>query len=130
MNALFWHFPLAGGLTDVFSFEDVAQLLKQRSIVLPVWLHFVVCDLWAGRWEALDGCRRGVPKASACAVSSPLPFDHQLWFCIRLTAHGCMQILMTVPLAVTLLFGPAGLVLYLAAIRPFFPERRAAGKED
>lgn len=43
-----------------------------------------------------------------------------------------MQILMALPLFLTLMAGPAGLLLYLALIRPWFKAGRGGGgsKED
>ncbi|EFN52521.1 hypothetical protein CHLNCDRAFT_138925 [Chlorella variabilis] len=90
-----------GDTPDFFSYAGVSKLLSMQRVVLPAWIHYVVFDLWTGRWEVLDAGRRGVP-----------------------------QILMAVPLFFTLMLGPSGLLLYLAAIRPFFRERPAASKQD
>jgi hypothetical protein len=116
----------------------------------------VVFDLWTGRWEVLDAAKRGVPQArwgsggkpcasqaaqscagrghAACrAHAVQRPFLAPLKACPRrrrpaLRAPPPPQVLMVLPVALTCLLGPSGLLLYLLAIRPFFrPKPAAAG---
>ncbi|KAI3430273.1 hypothetical protein D9Q98_004869 [Chlorella vulgaris] len=104
--ALIAHTIMEGGSEkiDMFSFDGVARLLSTRSAVLPAWVHYIVFDLWTARWEVLDSLNRGVP-----------------------------QILMALPLFFTCMLGPAGLLIYLYAIRPWFAPLatpRVAGKYE
>lgn len=89
---------------DFFDWQGVARLLAKPSSVLIAWVHYVAFDLFVGRWEAIDAGARGVP-----------------------------QLLMAPVLFLTLMFGPCGLLLYLAAVRPWFRSRTttgASGKRD
>lgn len=106
-----------------------------QRVVLPAWIHYVVFDLWTGRWEVLDAGRRGVPQVRRWRPLLIAADDDACRPCTHFGALGftpacCMQILMAVPLFFTLMLGPSGLLLYLAAIRPFFRERPAASKQD
>ncbi|KAL4452587.1 hypothetical protein ABPG75_008249 [Micractinium tetrahymenae] len=85
------------------SYEGVVKLLHTRAAVLPAWVHYAAFDLWVGRWEVLDARSRGIP-----------------------------QVLMAVPLLLTMFLGPSGLLLYLALLRPLFRRKPAAAgtKED
>jgi hypothetical protein len=40
-----------------------ARLLDPLPLLLPCRTHYVVFDLWTGRWEVLDAAKRGVPQA-------------------------------------------------------------------
>ncbi|MCA8902235.1 MAG: DUF4281 domain-containing protein [Hyphomonas sp.] len=74
------------------SAAGVSQLFSHPLGILVGWSHYLVFDLFTGAWEARDAQRRGVPH----------------W--------------MLVPcLFFTLMFGPVGLLLYLAV-------RLASGK--
>jgi hypothetical protein len=65
------------------SLAGVAALFTQPWLLLAGWLHYLAFDLLVGRWEVLDAQRHRVPH----------------W--------------MVVPcLAATLMFGPAGWLLY------------------
>ena len=64
--------------------KKIATLFSQPRATLIGWFHFLALDLWAGAWEAEDAGRRGTPHA-------------RLLPCLILT----------------LLAGPAGLLLYL-----------------
>ena len=67
------------------SLHDVAQLFARPEVLLVGWIHYLVFDLFTGAWEARDAVKLGIPR----------------W--------------MVVPcLALTLLFGPMGFLLYLA----------------
>ncbi|XXX74429.1 ABA4-like family protein [Sorangium sp. So ce134] len=67
------------------SLRGVEQLFARREVLLVGWIHYLVFDLFTGSWEARDAARLGIPR----------------W--------------MVVPcLALTLLFGPIGLLGYLA----------------
>jgi ABA4-like protein len=78
------------------SLDEVARLFETRELLLAGWLHYLAFDLFVGAWE--------VRTARAAAI----PF------------------LVVVPcLALTFLFGPAGLLaflLLLAAFRAARPE--------
>lgn len=66
------------------SLEGVMQLFQSPHVVLAGWVHYLVFDLFVGAWEVRDARRRGI---------------HHAW---------------VVPcLAVTLMLGPVGLLLYL-----------------
>jgi hypothetical protein len=68
------------------SLEGVAALFGNRWLLLAGWLHYLAFDLLIGTWEARDARERGVPH------------------------------LLLVPcLFLTLMFGPAGWLLYLGA---------------
>jgi hypothetical protein len=72
------------------SIEQVRALFADDSALAAGWLHYLAFDLFVGAWIARDGDRTGVPA---------------------------LLILPCLPL--TFLFGPAGLLLYLA-LRPIF----------
>ena len=76
-----------GGAEGTFSTLDgVATLFSNRWLLLAGWLHYLAFDLLIGTWEARDARERGVPR------------------------------LLLVPcLFVTLMFGPAGWLLYMGA---------------
>ena len=66
--------------------DGVATLFSNPWLLLAGWLHYLAFDLLIGTWEARDARERGVPH------------------------------LLLVPcLFTTLMFGPAGWLLYLAA---------------
>jgi hypothetical protein len=67
------------------SLEGVMQLFTSPHAVLAGWIHYLAFDLFVGAWEVRDARRRGIH-------------------------HG-----LVVPcLALTLMLGPVGLLLYLA----------------
>jgi len=76
-----------GGAEGSFStFDGVAALFSNPWLLLAGWLHYLAFDLLIGTWEARDARERGVPH------------------------------LLLVPcLFFTLMFGPAGWLLYLGA---------------
>src|SRR5688500_17767869 len=66
------------------SIGEVRALFANDSALAAGWLHYLAFDLFVGSWIAADGLERGVPR------------------------------LLLVPcLALTFLFGPAGLLLFL-----------------
>ena len=71
--------------------DGVATLFSNSWLLLAGWLHYLAFDLLIGTWEARDARERGVP-----------------------------HVLLVPCLFITLMFGPAGWLLYLGA-------RRAAG---
>lgn len=114
-------------------------------------LHYVVFDLWTARWEVSDALEHGVPqvalssvlsmfgrgpRGASCARNRPLAPSPDR--CPPLPPPPCLplpharraQLAMAVPLFMTCMAGPAGLLLYLLAVRPLFghsdAERRAA----
>jgi hypothetical protein len=76
------------------SLSAVARLFANRWLLLAGWIHYLAFDLFVGAWILQDSQRRSLPHA----VLVP---------CLLLT----------------FMFGPAGLLLYLAA-----GATRAAGK--
>ena len=80
---------LAGGGTEGGSFtslEGVTALFARPEAVLVGWVHYLAFDLWVGAWAVEDAGKRGVP-------------------------HGAMLPV----LFLTLMAGPIGLLVYLAA---------------
>ncbi|MBW3599477.1 MAG: DUF4281 domain-containing protein [Planctomycetes bacterium] len=75
---------LLGQLDGGFgTLEEVARLFENRYALLAGWVHYLAFDLFVGSWQVRDAQRLGI-------------------------SHGFV-----VPcLILTLLFGPAGLVLY------------------
>lgn len=67
------------------SLDDVALLFQSRPVLLAGWIHYLAFDLFVGAAIVRDGRRRGMP----------------FWL-----------VLPCLPL--TFLFGPAGLLLFLA----------------
>lgn len=78
----------AGRELDFSSLEGVTTAFAQPEGVLVGWVHYLAFDLWVGAWEVEDAERRGLPHWAL------LPC---LFF--------------------TLMFGPFGLLLYLAISR-------------
>ena len=66
--------------------DGVVALLSRREAMLAGWVHFLAFDLFVGSWMAEDAPRAGVPH----------------WLLVPL-------------LALTLMAGPVGLLLYLLA---------------
>lgn len=78
------------------SITEVRALFASDSALAAGWLHYLAFDLFVGSWIAADRVGRGVPA------------------------------LLVVPcLILTFLFGPLGLLLYLA-LRLAFPRRQPA----
>jgi hypothetical protein len=76
---------LPWGEGGFFSLAAVSALFDNRWALLAGWTHYLAFDLFIGGWEVRDAQSRGIPH------------------------------LMIVPaLMLTFLFGPAGLLLYLA----------------
>lgn len=67
------------------SLAEVRQLFERPGLLAAGWLHYLAFDLFVGTWIARDAAQRGLPHAAV------LP---------------C--------LALTFLFGPAGLLAYAA----------------
>lgn len=80
------------------SLDGVAKLLSTREAILGGWVHFLAFDLFVGSWQAEDAPKAGVPH----------------WLLVP-----C--------LALTLLAGPAGLLLYLLLAAGFRLSRRSRG---
>jgi hypothetical protein len=77
------------------SLASVRELFANDWGLLAGWTHYLAFDLFVGGWEVRDAQRRGIPH------------------------------LLVVPtLVLTFLFGPAGLLLYLA-VRRFAPNKAA-----
>lgn len=73
-----------GGDGGFGSLAGVMSLFSHAAVMLPAWIHYLAFDLWVGTWEAEDAGKSGVPH----------------W-------------LLLPALALTLWFGPMGLLLYL-----------------
>jgi hypothetical protein len=83
------------------SLASVRTLFDNPWLLLAGWTHYLAFDLFIGGWEVRDSQRHGIP-----------------------------HLLIVPALVLTFLFGPAGLLLYLA-IRKFGPERwRASHKAE
>ncbi len=90
---------LPGSEGGFSSLAGVRALFANPWALLAGWTHYLAFDLFIGAWQVRDAQRRGVPH------------------------------LLVVPaLALTFLFGPAGLLLYLA-IRWFTRGRAATTAE-
>jgi hypothetical protein len=78
----------AGAEGSFSTLDGVATLFSNPWVLLAGWLHYLAFDLLIGTWEARDARERGVPH------------------------------LLLVPcLFLTLMFGPAGWLLYMGARR-------------
>lgn len=80
---------LAGGGTEgggFTSLEGVTALFARPEAVLVGWVHYLAFDLWVGAWAVEDAGKRGVPHWAMMPV-----------------------------LFLTLMVGPIGLLVYLAA---------------
>lgn len=83
---------MRGGEGGFDSLANVMRLFTREEAVLAGWIHYLAFDLFVGTWETEDALARGVPR------------------------------LLLIPcLALTFMFGPAGLLAYFAA-------RRTAGR--
>lgn len=79
---------------DMSTLAGVVALFQEPTGVFIGWLHYLVYDVLVGRWIALDSVARGASVPVHALVVAPL-------------------------LIVSLLFGPAGWLLYVAIVRPF-----------
>ena len=66
------------------SLADVRRLFEDPALLLAGWVHYLAFDLFIGSWEVRDAQR-----------------------------HGLSHLLVVPCLALTFLFGPVGLLLYL-----------------
>jgi len=80
------------------SLGGVRALFDDPWALLAGWTHYLAFDLFIGGWEVRDAQRRGLP-----------------------------HMLIVPALILTFLFGPAGLLLYLA-VRRFAPGKGAAAE--
>ncbi|HSN96671.1 MAG TPA: ABA4-like family protein, partial [Candidatus Nanopelagicales bacterium] len=83
------------------SLQAVIRLFESPQLALVCWIHYLAFDLFVGAWEVRDAARRGIPHLAVVP-------------CVLLT----------------LLVGPAGLLLYLiirAVVRKTFTLDEAAG---
>ena len=74
--------------------DGVASLFTNRWMLLAGWIHYLAFDLFIGSWQVRDARDKGVP-----------------------------HLLMLPALALTFLFGPAGLVLYVATRAAYLRHR-------
>ncbi len=77
------------------SLAGVSALFENRWALLAGWVHYLAFDLFIGGWEVRDAQRHRIPHLAIVPV-----------------------------LVLTFLFGPAGLLLYLA-VRSFVPNKLA-----
>ncbi len=75
------------------SLEQVAQLFESRGLLLAGWVHYLAFDLWVGRW-AIDALA-AEPEAQG-------------------VANWVGRLLMLPCLLLTFMFGPVGLLAFLA----------------
>jgi hypothetical protein len=80
------------------SLSGVSALFTVPRIMTAGWIHYLIFDLFIGAWETRDAARRGIPH----------------WWVVP-----C--------LALTLMFGPLGLLVYLS-LR--FARTRVLGFEE
>jgi hypothetical protein len=83
-----------------FTLEGVTRIFTTPRTITACWVHYLVFDLFVGAWEARDAARRKIPHL----VVAP-------------------------SLVVTLLFGPVGLLSYLA-LRGLLRRRWALGESE
>lgn len=76
---------------------DVAQLFSQEKIAAAAWVHFLVMDLFVGRWIYWEGQRTGIWTS------------HSLILCVLVGPVGLLSHIMTAAIAerFTLLPDPA-----------------------
>ncbi len=67
------------------SLEEVSDLFSHRGLLLAGWLHYLAFDLFVGAWEVREAERIGLPHLAVLPA-----------------------------LVLTFLFGPIGLLLFLA----------------
>lgn len=85
---------LVPGLAESFpiivnpKLDEVARLLSSPRGAFVAWIHFLIADLWMGRWVSSDSRANKLPRALVVPV-----------------------------LLLTFLFGPAGILTYLVARR-------------
>lgn len=68
-----------------FTLDGVMRIFTTPQTVAACWIHYLVFDLFVGAWQARDARRLGIPHVALVPC-----------------------------LALTLMFGPVGLALYLA----------------
>lgn len=87
---LFFLPEFAGSGGGFGSLDAIATLFQNPRILAAGWLHYLAFDLFVGAWIAQDADRLGAPRTIQAGL-----------------------------LAMTFMFGPVGLALYLVA-RAFF----------
>jgi hypothetical protein len=70
---------------DMLSLGGVVKIFSHPQTVFAGWVHYLIFDLFIGAWEARDAQRRGIPHFALVPC-----------------------------LVLTLMFGPIGLLCYLA----------------
>ncbi|KAJ9512113.1 hypothetical protein QJQ45_012728 [Haematococcus lacustris] len=86
------------GFKAMTSLAGVVKMFQSPTLVLAGWIHYVVGDLWVGRWIAIDARKRRMPYL----LVAPL-------------------------LALTLLLAPVGLGAYLL-VRGVFKEAKGTAR--
>lgn len=81
------------------SLAGVSELFDHRGLLLAGWLHYLAFDLLIGAWEVREGERAGLPHLAVLPA-----------------------------LALTFLFGPVGLLVFLA-LRFLYRRRTLTGLE-
>jgi thiosulfate reductase cytochrome b subunit len=98
-----WWGASAGGFG---SLDEIEKLFSVRGLLLAGWVHYLAFDLWVGRWQ--------VDFVERVADDGRLPS----WL-IRVFAIPCLLL--------TFIFGPIGLLLFLALILLHGNHLRASG---
>jgi hypothetical protein len=94
---LFFLPEFAGSGGGYGSLDAIAKLFENPKILAAGWLHYLAFDLFVGAWIAQDADRLGAPRSIQAGL-----------------------------LAMTFMFGPAGLALYLIARTLFLIPAREA----
>ena len=76
-------FPTQSGM-DFSTLDSVANMFSQREVVLVGWIHYLAFDLFVG-----------------------------LWISNNATRHGIRHLYIVVPMILTFMLGPIGLLTYL-----------------
>ncbi|KAJ1625992.1 hypothetical protein T492DRAFT_1036055 [Pavlovales sp. CCMP2436] len=96
----------AGLLSQFTSLDGIVNLFSKPSAVLVGWIHFVAFDLWTAQWIVADA-----NKIHSDRVGNLWRVPH---YAVAPTLVG------------TFLFGPAGLLAYLAMRGAFFAYRKSS----
>eukprot|EP00276_Gloeochaete_wittrockiana_P008283 CAMPEP_0184657548 /NCGR_PEP_ID=MMETSP0308-20130426/20300_1 /TAXON_ID=38269 /ORGANISM="Gloeochaete witrockiana, Strain SAG 46.84" /LENGTH=149 /DNA_ID=CAMNT_0027095519 /DNA_START=243 /DNA_END=692 /DNA_ORIENTATION=- len=66
-----------------FSLEIIAKAFSDPKVMAAGWTHYLVVDLWAGRFIAYDGMEQGVP------------FRHSIFLCLLFGPVGVLSHIVT-----------------------------------
>lgn len=91
---------------DFETLAGLTEAFKAAGVLLPAWVHYLAQDLWVAKWVASDACNKRIPR-----------------------------LLMMPVLALTLLVGPVGPLVYFLVLRPLLgkaattPKGKGAAKQ-